>query len=87
MMTMMRVMGSLKRNPPPLMYNRTLFPLPWTLTHHPFQSHLRVVRMRHCNCGMNCLALQSKQGINCLIIWLDALTNWNKCCATAMSSL
>ena len=87
MMTMMRVMWSLKRNPPPLAYSRTPFPLPWTLTHPPFQSHLRRVRMRHWNCGMSCLALQSKQGINCLFIWLDVLTGWSKYCVTAMSSL
>ena len=30
--------------------------------------------MRRCICGMNRLALQSKQGTNCLIIWLESLT-------------
>ena len=86
-MKMMRVMWYLKRNPPPLANNRTLFPLPCTLTHPPFQSHLWRVRMRHWNCGMNCLALQSKQGINCLFIWFDALTSWSNYCVMAMSSL
>ena len=64
---MMRMMRG-KQNPTFLAYNRLPFPLPWTLTHSSFQSHLRRVRMRHWICGMSSVfAIQTRhQSPHCM---------------------